>query len=68
MTTRLLMLAAALMAVQPALAAPDAIDEAFAMAAPKILAALKAKKCENVGVLKFLVAKGKATPSDASAN
>ena len=65
MTTRLLILAAALMAVQPALAAPDAIDEAFATAAPKILAALKAKKCENVGVLKFLVAKGKSTPSDA---
>lgn len=49
----------------PARADHDAIDEAFAAAAPEVLAKLKARKAKNVGVLKFLVQRGDAKPEDA---
>jgi hypothetical protein len=49
----------------PARADHDALDEAFAKAAPQLLEKLKARKAKNVGVLKFLVQKGDSKPEDA---
>jgi hypothetical protein len=61
MNVRLLLVAAALVIAPTAGRADhDGIDAEFQKAAPEILAALKAAKAENVGVLKFRVQKGES--------
>jgi hypothetical protein len=66
MNVRLILIAlAALACALPVRADHDAIDEAFAKAAPQVLDQLKARKAKNVGILKFLVQRGDSKPDDA---
>jgi hypothetical protein len=65
MTARLTLLALSVFALAlPARADHDAIDQAFAKAAPEVITRLKARNCKAVGVLKFMVQKGDSRPDD----
>src|SRR5262245_6984749 len=60
---RWLLIAAALLGSVPPCSA-GTLDQEILKATPPILAALKARGVQNVGVLKFLVAEGKGRPTD----
>lgn len=59
-----LIVSTALLADRPSAARADNLDRALLKAAPEILAYLEGKEHKNVAVLKFLVQKGDAAPSD----
>src|SRR5467141_1148920 len=64
MNPKYLLAAALLAAPAAAPASSDELDAKLRAAAPAVLKYVKAKKYENVGVLKFLVDRGDGKPTD----